>query len=42
MMEEGIKVKSMSKDTAAFRRYFQLRIQEEDEKEKLIRLQEND
>lgn len=40
MMEKGIKIISMSKDIAAFRRYFQLRIQEEEEKEKLIRLQE--
>lgn len=41
MTERGIEVKSMSKDIAAFRRYFQLRIQEEEEKEKLIRIQED-
>jgi len=41
IMEKEIKIISMSKDIAAFRRYFQLRIQEEDEKEKIIRLQEN-
>ncbi len=37
MMENGIKIMSMSKDVAAFRRYFQLRIQEEEKKEKLLR-----
>lgn len=35
MMEKGLKIISMSKDVAAFRRYFQLRIQEEEEKERL-------
>jgi ABC-type proline/glycine betaine transport system ATPase subunit len=34
MMSKGLKINSMSKDIAAFRRYFQLRIQEEEEKEK--------
>ncbi len=37
MMENGIKIMSMSKDVASFRRYFQLRIQEEEEKEKSLR-----
>ena len=33
MIENNIIVKSMSKDVATFRRYFQIRIQEEEEKE---------
>lgn len=36
MMEKGIKINSMSRDVATFRRYFQLRIQEEEEKEKIL------
>lgn len=38
MMEKGIKINAMSRDVAAFRRYFQLRIQEEEEKDRQIRL----
>lgn len=37
MMKKGIKINSMSRDVATFRRYFQLRIQEEEEKEKILR-----
>jgi ABC-type proline/glycine betaine transport system ATPase subunit len=40
MMEKGLIINAMSKDVAAFRRYFQLRIQEEEEKERLRRIQE--
>ncbi|MFX0138324.1 MAG: ABC transporter ATP-binding protein [Candidatus Hodarchaeota archaeon] len=36
-IKKKIKVSSMSKDTAAFRRYFQIRIQEEEEKETELR-----
>ena len=36
MMEKELKISSMSRDIAAFRRYFQLRIQEEEEKERLL------
>ena len=36
MMEKDLKISSMSRDIAAFRRYFQLRIQEEEEKERLL------
>jgi ABC-2 type transport system ATP-binding protein len=35
MMANGLNVTSMSRDKASFRRYFQLRIQEEEEKERL-------
>jgi len=41
MMENGLKINAMSRDVAAFRRYFQLRIQEEEEKERLIRIQQD-
>lgn len=34
IMKKDIKIKAMSRDVASFRRYFQLRIQEEEEKEK--------
>jgi len=40
MVAEGIKINSMSRDVATFRRFFQIRIQEEEEKEK--RSQERD
>lgn len=36
-MKRGLKITSLSKDNAAFRRYFQIRIQEEEEKEREIR-----
>ena len=41
IMEKGIKINAMSRDVAAFRRYFQLRIQEEEEKERLLRMQQD-
>ncbi|MFX1339025.1 MAG: ABC transporter ATP-binding protein [Promethearchaeota archaeon] len=41
MMKNDIKINAMSRDVASFRRYFQLRIQEEEEKERLIRLQQD-
>ena len=41
MMGKGLKINAMSRDVAAFRRYFQLRIQEEEEKERLIRIQQD-
>ena len=34
MIQNGIKINSMSKDTASFGRYFQIRIQEEEQKER--------
>ncbi|TFF89305.1 MAG: ABC transporter ATP-binding protein [Promethearchaeota archaeon] len=40
MIDNGIKIISMSKDIAEFRRYFQLRIQEEEEKDRKLRLKE--
>jgi ABC-2 type transport system ATP-binding protein len=40
MMEKGLKINAMSRDVATFRRYFQLRIQEEEEKERLISIQQ--
>ena len=40
MMENGLKINAMSRDVAAFRRYFQLRIQEEEENERLLRIQQ--
>jgi ABC-2 type transport system ATP-binding protein len=36
IMENGLKIFSMSRDIASFRRYFQLRIQEEEEKDRLL------
>lgn len=36
-IKNNLKVSSMSKDNAAFRRYFQIRIQEEEEKERKLR-----
>ena len=36
-MDKDLKVTSMSKDNAAFRRYFQIRIQDEEEKERALR-----
>ena len=36
-MKRGLKITSLSKDNAAFRRYFQIRIQEEEEKEREMR-----
>lgn len=36
MMKKGLNIIAMSRDVAAFRRYFQLRIQEEDERERVI------
>ena len=36
-MKRGLKITSLSKDNAAFRRYFQIRIEEEEEKEREIR-----
>ena len=41
MMKKGLKINAMSRDVAAFRRYFQLRIQEEEEKERLIGIQQD-
>ena len=41
MMEKGIKINAMSRDVAAFRRYFQLRIQEEEEKDRLLRVEQD-
>jgi ABC-2 type transport system ATP-binding protein len=38
IMNKEIKINAMSRDMATFRRYFQLRIQEEEEKEKQIRI----
>ena len=35
MIERGVTVNSMSRDSASFRRFFQIRIQEEEEREKL-------
>lgn len=35
LINNGIKIKSMSRDIASFRRFFQIRIQEEEEKEKI-------
>ena len=37
MIDNNIKINSMSKDFASFRRYFQMRIQEEEEKEKNLK-----
>jgi len=37
IMKKGLLITSMSKDDAAFRRYFQIRIQEEEEKERELR-----
>jgi len=37
MIDNNIKINSMSKDFASFRRYFQIRIQEEEEKEKSLK-----
>jgi ABC-type multidrug transport system ATPase subunit len=37
IMEKGLKLISMSRDVASFRRFFQLRIQEEEEKDRLGR-----
>jgi ABC-2 type transport system ATP-binding protein len=37
IMEKNLKITSMSKDNAAFRRYFQIRILEEEEKERELR-----
>ncbi len=37
MIYNNIKINSMSKDLASFRRYFQIRIQEEEEKEKNLK-----
>ncbi len=37
MIDNNIKINSMSKDIASFRRYFQMRIQEEEEKEKNLK-----
>ncbi len=37
VMNKGLKVQAMSRDVASFRRYFQLRIQEEEAKEKRMR-----
>jgi ABC-type multidrug transport system ATPase subunit len=37
IMENGLKLISMSRDVASFRRFFQLRIQEEEEKDRLGR-----
>jgi len=34
LINNGIKINSMSRDIATFRRYFQIRIQEEESKEK--------
>ncbi|MFX0070466.1 MAG: ABC transporter ATP-binding protein [Candidatus Hermodarchaeota archaeon] len=42
MIEKDFKIISMSKDVAEFRRFFQLRIQEEEEKERLMRLHEKE
>ena len=39
-MKNNLKVTSMSKDNATFRRYFQIRIQEEEEKERKLRKSE--
>ena len=36
MIERGIVINSMSRDLASFRRFFQIRIQEEEEKEALL------
>ncbi len=36
LINKGIKIKSMSRDIASFRRFFQIRIQEEEEKEKTL------
>lgn len=36
-IKNNLKVTSMSKDNAAFRRYFSIRIQEEEEKERTLR-----
>ena len=36
MMKKGLNIIAMSRDVAAFRRYFQLRIQEEDERERVM------
>ena len=41
MMESGLKINAMSRDIASFRRYFQLRIQEEEEKERSLQTQED-
>jgi len=35
MIERGVTINSMSRDLASFRRFFQIRIQEEEEREKL-------
>ena len=40
-MEAGLKITSMSRDNAAFKRYFQIRIQEEEEKEREMRENSN-
>lgn len=37
MIDNNIKINSMSKDFASFRRYFQIRIQKEEEKEKSLK-----
>ncbi|MFX0041937.1 MAG: ABC transporter ATP-binding protein [Candidatus Hodarchaeota archaeon] len=37
MVKKGMKINSMSKDFASFRRYFQIRIQKEEEKEKSLK-----
>ncbi len=42
MIDNNIKINSMSKDFASFRRYFQIRIQEEEEKEKKFKDSEGD
>ena len=42
MIDNNIKINSMSKDFASFRRYFQIRIQEEEEKEKKFKDSECD
>jgi len=41
MMKNGLKINAMSRDVATFRRYFQLRIQEEEDKERLIKIQQD-
>ncbi|MFX1273764.1 MAG: ABC transporter ATP-binding protein [Promethearchaeota archaeon] len=36
MIKEDLKINSMSRETATFRRYFQIRVQEEEEKERAL------